>query len=480
MAINAILFSLIIGFYCEERWRGEREWEKYRAEAKARGIKLTLAEMIPPPIPDEQNFAAIPVFQDLFDTNSTSAEPFRLPIPQPGTNRYYQAPLNLVAWRDAFITEGLLTNTTDNAARDILEGMKVFDAALGQLRAAASRPDGRFPVDYSKGASTQFPHFSSCMKLARLLRLRIAATLACGEGGQAFDDLMLGLRVYRALEKDACMIGGLVGIAILALFENAAQEGMSSGQWSPKQIEAIRKALEDMSLVANCAFALQGERASANSMMEELIEWKDPEVGNLVFFSLSSAGSKAEAALYALYPRGWYRLNQLSINKFYDAQIARIDSRAGRISAAPTADKTLRDLGCSGAIGKLFYFVVNMLTPATDGAIRKFANVAARVRMAETTCSLELFRIARGRYPENLDELVPEFVAKLPIDPVEGKPVRYERQSDGGFVLWSVDLERRFPELAATNAPPLATNTTYYAGYGSSDPEQWTWRQPGR
>src|SRR5213593_1910739 len=64
--VAAVLLTLIVGFYIVERWRGNAAWESYQAEARARGVKLTLPEYVPPPVPGDRNFAAIPLFQDAF------------------------------------------------------------------------------------------------------------------------------------------------------------------------------------------------------------------------------------------------------------------------------------------------------------------------------------------------------------------------------------------------------------------------------
>lgn len=49
--------ALIPLFYAVEDWRGKRAWEKYKHEWEAKGEKFDFASFIPPPVPDEQNFA---------------------------------------------------------------------------------------------------------------------------------------------------------------------------------------------------------------------------------------------------------------------------------------------------------------------------------------------------------------------------------------------------------------------------------------
>jgi len=36
-----------------------------------------------------------------------------------------------------------------------------------------------------------------------------------------------------------------------------------------------------------------------------------------------------------------------------------------------------------------------------------------------------------GQYPEALDELIPEYLSSVPIDPVSGEPIKYSRNGEG-------------------------------------------------
>jgi hypothetical protein len=62
----AVLVTLVGLFYAEENFRGKRAWQKYRRELEARGDQVDWKTFIPKPIPDEQNFASIPLVQSWF------------------------------------------------------------------------------------------------------------------------------------------------------------------------------------------------------------------------------------------------------------------------------------------------------------------------------------------------------------------------------------------------------------------------------
>ncbi|HEV2327599.1 MAG TPA: hypothetical protein VGY56_02295 [Verrucomicrobiae bacterium] len=63
------------------------------------------------------------------------------------------------------------------------------------------------------------------------------------------------------------------------------------------------------------------------------------------------------------------------------------------------------------------------------------AEVAQRV--VTTAIALKRYQLKHGIYPPNLDALVPGYLPVVPLDPVDGKPLRYRPNSDGTYLLYS-------------------------------------------
>jgi len=71
--------AIVVLFYAEENWRGKHAWEKYKRESEARGDRFEWSAVVPPPVADEQNFAATPLFAELFPKPSGHPRLFDLP-----------------------------------------------------------------------------------------------------------------------------------------------------------------------------------------------------------------------------------------------------------------------------------------------------------------------------------------------------------------------------------------------------------------
>src|SRR3974390_919872 len=78
-----------------------------------------------------------------------------------------------------------------------------------------------------------------------------------------------------------------------------------------------------------------------------------------------------------------------------------------------------------------------LLVPAVSSLAPKVAHAQTDVDLATTACALERYRLSNGRYPDELTQLVPAFLAKLPNDIIDGKPLRYRKEGQR-FALYSV------------------------------------------
>jgi len=65
------------------------------------------------------------------------------------------------------------------------------------------------------------------------------------------------------------------------------------------------------------------------------------------------------------------------------------------------------------------------------------AETEASARMSNLAIAITLFKQRNGTYPTTLSDLVPDFIASVPIDPFDGRPMRYLLVDDGA-VIYSV------------------------------------------
>jgi hypothetical protein len=100
----------------------------------------------------------------------------------------------------------------------------------------------------------------------------------------------------------------------------------------------------------------------------------------------------------------------------------------------------------------------------TIGGAERFwhARSGAGVTLFTTLMALRAYRLERGAYPENLNQLVPNYLSTIPADPFgSGEALRYQKRGDS-FTLWSIGPDGRDNKGQAIKNPPRGYS--YYYG----------------
>ena len=74
-----------------------------------------------------------------------------------------------------------------------------------------------------------------------------------------------------------------------------------------------------------------------------------------------------------------------------------------------------------------YNFFARLLLPALGNYAKKVAHGQTAVNLARMAIALERYRLAHGEFPESLDALAPQFMAKMPHDVIGGQPLHYRR-----------------------------------------------------
>ena len=81
--------------------------------------------------------------------------------------------------------------------------------------------------------------------------------------------------------------------------------------------------------------------------------------------------------------------------------------------------------------------LLDMLLPVVEPLGRRVARADMDLQATIAACALRRSELTHGKPPEQLTDLVPDFLPLVPIDPFDGKPLRYRREGTE-WVIWSV------------------------------------------
>ena len=88
------------------------------------------------------------------------------------------------------------------------------------------------------------------------------------------------------------------------------------------------------------------------------------------------------------------------------------------------------------------FWVGENCDPEKDTSIiKKCATAEIMRQLIVTAIALKRHQLRHGKYPAELAALVPEFLPAVPLDFMDGKPLRYRPLPDGQFLLYSVGMD---------------------------------------
>jgi hypothetical protein len=146
-------------------------------------------------------------------------------------------------------------------------------------------------------------------------------------------------------------------------------------------------------------------------------------------------------------------LNLSQMRKLAEA-LADLDRKAEPASTFIEREKALME-AVYGPIQTLWGRLVlrKMLRQSHDTFRARHDRSQAELRLLRTDIALRLFRSGRGKFPRKLDELIPNHLDSIPLDPFSGKPLVYEWRTNS-YLLYSIG-----PDGKDDRGTPLTRST---------------------
>jgi hypothetical protein len=503
--------TVIALFYAEEDWRGKRDWEKFKREWEAKGEIFDLASFIPPPVPDDQNFAMTPICIASVKSMMGSSEKLRswygdrlagieaVRVSLVRTNQDYSendfpkmgswnesTMTDLTRWQTYFrnpvntnsMKQFPVATQPQSPAEDVLLALSKYEAAIEELRRASQLPYSRFPVEYE--ADNPFaillPHLAMLKQYAQVLELRAIAELRLGQSEKAAADVQLTLRLANAVRTEPFLISHLVRIAILKIALEPVYEGLAEHRWSDAQLVALDSELAKLDFLTDYKLGMRGEVTGAAKMMDYI--QRSRKISAFLDLANGTPDSRGDRALdyfcFAL-PSGWFHQNQIRNSQVYIQQCLPLVDLEHRVVSPEAAQKAEDNLEETVAHRNPYtvlrnLFLANLKRWIADRyvVVKKFAYAQESADLARVAIALERHRLTHGEYPET-----PQFMKEMPHDIIGGQPLKYHRTDYGTFVLYSVGWNEK------DDGGNSGSNKGNSTEWDVNDPD-WVWQYPAK
>jgi hypothetical protein len=259
---------------------------------------------------------------------------------------------------------------------------------------------------------------------SEILELRAIAYLDQKRSNEALADIELCLRLADLILPDPYLISHRAARLILLNAIQPVWEGLASRAWSEEQLRRLETVLLQYNLFESFSRAAKGEILLQLEGWNRMFSDPPPE--------MSQRERESHAILRVIYPRGWAYQNQGALWRFYGKEIAPLlDPKV--LWIPPEA---LKD---NAEFERLnFFFDPRAGMDLLSGALTELARAQTGVHLAGLALALERHYQSKGRYPETLSALVPDFRPQVPVDVVGGQPLQYRADPHRRFVLFSV------------------------------------------
>ncbi len=501
ISLPAVFVIALAGLHLYGRW----SLSSYKKALIARGEQLTIDELRPHRVLSTEN-AAGPLgqacwqLQRLTTNNIQALAGFHLVEPGRGW----------VAWQqDPPIPEfergwGRSGSGHPEMAWEALSELTTRAApALDEVNLALQADYLDYSLDYRQGPALLLMHLAPLKSCAQFLTSATIVALHNGQLDQAIRHLHSLLRLAQLQAQEPLPISQMVRRATLLMAWHATWEALQAPGWTETELERLQRAWAELDLVHPFERAMEMDRAMNAAFLEQMRRSSDrarqllqgqigtamapppspnpaPQSADLGAWlsanteNLSNWGrDSALGGMITVWQ--WFLSYPMELHCLRSSQIV-IDG----LRALPK-DRSI-SLSIDGARerfehlpGANWFQRMIPIGPSAD----MYANIANGLARTEAlrsmiviSLALRRYQIQSGAYPATLNSLVPKFLAAVPLDPADRKPMRYQVNVDGTYLLYSIGADGRDDHgdprpMEKKNSPLQVT-----------DGRDWTWPWP--
>lgn len=296
--------------------------------------------------------------------------------------------------------------------------------ALDLIREASQKPGCRFPVALDQGFACALPHLAKVRSAARLLQLDAVLAADAGRRPEAVRSVLDSLALSDLLRCEPLLISQLVRMASLRVSFGSLERVLSAVPPDNDDLIGLENAVRRTEDPDGLFIALAGERCMGSAFFSSPSDQTALVVGD-------GGGAGRTARIWRA--AGLSRLD----HAYYLAVMAQYQSIAEQ--PVETRMTSLRTFEASETFTDVPRYCVfsRLMLPALGRVFEQDTATIALTRCAAAAMSVERFRNDTGRLPGRLEDLVPGYLPLLPLDPFDGKPLRY-RLLKPGYVVYSI------------------------------------------
>jgi hypothetical protein len=431
---------------------------RYLAGLRANGDRLTFTEIAVSP---STNVEYVPSRQ-LFASNAYLAgKTFTAPGLSPKLMEIVTPGIARVTWRGAlhldFRAGGSPTTNSLSIGTwtDFDHGNEVVAGELEKFRRVLENP----APDTGWVYRDTFQNITNAPVRFYFRHRAVAFALADAEIGalhrRDLDAAIINLRALIGLAQlsrdEPILVIQMFRITVAELDLRATWEALQAQGWTDTQLASLQADLGQLNLFDGLERGLMGERAATQTFMQEVREAKGSNLWNVLPLQYFGPRTSANNNFFV---RCWrdqiapmaYKTTAMDDDELFrwqhltrEVELARA-LKSNRPWPAVRMMETNAEALLNAAFSRkrLFPLIASGYSiPNTRRIVQSAVQTETLRRLAIAAIALKRHQLLHTEPPPNLAALVPQFLDRVPIDPMSGKPICY-RANSSGFILYSV------------------------------------------
>lgn len=303
-------------------------------------------------------------------------------------------------------------------------------AAFEALGQAAKLRLCRYPVDYRPGWGTLLPHLNALRKCSALEMSRGVLSEQKGDIDAVIESIHAILQFSESLDSEPDLVSALVQHRIEFHAQELLRWLLAHRQVSPQQLAELQQMFGQPKRDNRMERALVSERCFVLATFDyspgQILDAIDPGYQDRL---------SAVLGLQVLRFTGTLKRDELRYLDYIE------ECRDALELALPDClfhVEVLRESITQRARPQKLILTGMLLPPLLKGIEQNGVGIARR-NLVETALALEQYRLASGRLPNSLNELCPNLLPAVPIDPFSKNELLYHCQNES-YVIYSVGL----------------------------------------
>ncbi len=441
-AVLLAFFALTFAVF--ERVRGQRAVRRIIAEMTSGGADLNARNLLPPQPASNAAPELVALGKELPDMRRI---PPLMALTTPGRA---VTVLRLESWTNSQSSDEERSSTV--TWTDLTKDLSEVEVQLTRVHKAVRLDGYSSGFNYQRGFHDfEIPGLTDTLKISRWLVAEALVHAKAGRTAESFHALESLTRLVRLLRDERLIISQLVRRAVAAQAFYVLWHTMVERLWTEPQLSTLQQLWRANDFRRDMLRAMEMERAmtmdhwriqrSSSEALKKAVELSGPLEEFAPEGQLPLKSTWVKLVALPMWKLAWSYHDEFNSLRLWQSRIRDAEAAAG-LPWSEMQDNTGDADAASWQVDLNLYDQSRFLFSArsifsTTVTLQNVYEMETSKELATAAMGVARFRLRNGTLPESVEELT-GFGVEQPYDPMDGKPLRYRRETDSGFILYSV------------------------------------------